>query len=265
MWAFIIMALGGLAVIAGAYFQYRNRIDDQKSALTKEQRRLRESEQRAIESEVILKKATKIISSQKEVIDQTQKIVGLQEELAKKNGAIIDLQNKAIAQITGGEGVPKVYFWVSPSNLTVLLQNDTELPIKSVSVSVERHVLDYAIEHNEKHPGNVAVPRYAELDEDIKLDNLYNGDIGIGFVKNIKEWRFEKAYKKIRYDYIVRWQNGFYEGTFTIEPSEKDLAKITQDWIWTYTKGYEYGKAVRINYQYSNFNQEPAIDPGRSY
>lgn len=264
MWAFIIMAVGGIAVIAGAYFQYRNRMDDQESALKKEENRRQESIQREKESEAILTKATDIIFSQKEVIDQTQKIADLQKSLAEKNREIIELQNKAIAQITGGDGVPKLYFWVTANHLTLLLQNDTALPIKSVSVRLERHVWDYAIDHQKKN-GGIVLPRYAEPDERVILDDLHNGDLGIGFIKNIKKWDFDKSYNVISYDYIVRWQNGFYEGTFQISRSETELAKVENDWIWTYTKGFDYSNVVRINYQYSNFNPEPAIDPGRSY
>jgi hypothetical protein len=250
MWTFIFTAIGGVIIIFGAYFQYQNWVDDQKSALEKEEKRAKDSER-------ILKKATQIISSQKKVIDQTTKIADLQKELNLKNDKIGELQDKALAQITGGKGVPKLSFLVTGNRLIVRLANTNNLPIKSVVIRLKREVWDYSIEHNKKYPKGMAPPRYAEPDETITFDELYKGDLGLEFNKEIKDLRFPKNYKSISYDYTVNWQNGFYEGTFNVNTTD-NLLKITDDMIISYTESFDYSKAVNINNRFSNYNPEPA-------
>ncbi len=246
MWTFIFTAIGGLIIIFGAYFQYQNWVDDQKSALEKEEKRAKDAER-------ILEKATQIIASQNEVIDQTTKITELQKELSSKNDRITKLQDDALAQITGGN-VPKLVFFVTGNRLIVRLLNTSDLPIKSVVVKLHRDVLDYSIEYNKKFPKGEAPPRYAEADETIIFDELYKGDLGIGFSKEIKNWRFGKSYNSILYDYVVNWQNGFYEGSFRVNTTDK--IDIDNDIIDRYTEGFNYKDAVIINHRFSNYNPE---------
>lgn len=216
MWAFIIMALGGLAVIVGAYFQYRNRMDDQKSALVKEQTRQKESEQRATEAESILKKATDIIVSQKEVIDQTEKITELQNKLAEKNNEIIKLQNTAIAQTTGGDGYPFIHhgIYVNSRELSFRLQNNSEYPIYDLKISYT--------DPNKRDEINKKKPFTEITDDDYNYYHITQqiGNVTPGIEKEIFIYKMSPFSKHERIVFVMYCRNGHYLQTFEIEQDQ---------------------------------------------
>ena len=187
MWAFIIMAFGGFCVVAGAYFQYRNRIDDQKSALIKEQTRQKEAE-------AILTKATDIIYSQKKVIDQ----------------------------ITGGDGYPFIHhgIHVNQRAISFRLQNKFEYPIYDLKISYTDPVKleeitqkksmenitesDYEHYHIVQEIGNVPSDTEREIFF-FKMPETIN-ESQIVFVMNCRNGHYLQTFKIIKdegYIYII--------------------------------------------------------------
>lgn len=241
MLSFIIIALGGFLTITGAYVQYSNKIQEQRRALENER-------QRSNDSRELIERTNKILLSQKEVIDQTIVIADLQNKLDDRNREIAKLQTLTIEQLTGGKEVPKLWFLqIAGSSVFVRLYNNSKLPIKNVSVKINRRINDYA--------ETVPVPRNLFPDEE-KEYKYKIGDLGISYDELLYTERYKNDYNDIFYDFFVQWQNGFYEGFFLIKKIKNEY-QVSLNCIQSYEKGFDLSKAVIINSVFSSVNPEP--------
>ncbi len=231
---FIFIVIGSLITVSAAYFDYTQKISDKEEELQRERKKNNEYQ-------LIIKKTTDIIDSnkhiiqtQKKVIDQTQKIANLQTELNHKNSRISELQNETLSNLTGGKSFPKLEFNVSDAEADCFIINDTSFPIRNLNIEIQQLIEGHSFPN-----GNNAYT----FNYDLKDIPSHNRQL---FFYN----KYEYIYPKVIYFLKITWLTGYYNGY--IEATSNPLnGKTVVNANANYSKKFKFKNLMKVNEIYA--------------
>lgn len=237
MISFICILIGSLITIIAAFFEYKNKLEEKEESLKIEQKR-------NAEYESIIRKNNDIIIGQTVAINASSKIIELQNELNQKNNQLQKLQNITLNAISGGKSVPKILIIVTSFGMRFNIINDSNLPVRNVTIGVKRRVYDYYLDRNTLGP---QIPNSKDA---IKNVEFSVGDLQINSNREIYNEEFIKQYYDFLYTYKVKWENGYYISEFNFKVVNNKYIIENQN-ISVYSEGLNLKKASSVNGIYS--------------
>lgn len=232
----ICTTIAAIFALAAAILQIRKQISDANISAQIAQKNENSQKEISDLQRRLLHHSDSIIKGQKTIVD-------LQNELAKKNQVIEELQNRTLDNVTGGDNFPRVEFTTCRCLLGVVINDNKTLPIRNVSIFIREMRMDYFVD-NENGSKSTNSP------EAIKEYNFRIGDISKDTRTMFVNEKYGVQYKEVQYSYYVNWLNGHYSGVFTLK-DDGHACKVIDNRIISYTGGLNLERVVKTNNDYS--------------
>ncbi|SDI35749.1 DUF349 domain-containing protein [Mucilaginibacter gossypii] len=234
----IFIIIGSIVTVTAAFFDYRQKLNDKQEELDNEIKRNLEYQNLLSKSNDIIQKSNKIIESQQTVIDSSNKIIDLQNQLSERNDKIQDLQSSTLNEITGGKSIPKLFILPTPINIFIKVANDTDVPIRNISIQVTRIIDDYFTTDSAGVSNSNNTDAWKDWIFDVR-------DLSAQSERIVFQHENEKKYNDVSYIYKVSWLTGFYEGSFSIKSAQNSM-RLSDSHINHFTKGLDLKKTVYV-------------------
>jgi len=242
---FVCIILGSIITVVAAFFDYRQKLEDQKEQLDNEIKRNQEYQNLLGKSNALMEKSNNIITTQQTVIDTSKKIIDLQNQLNLKNEEIQKLQENTLNNITGGKNIPILYIKATGSEFLLKIINDSDLPLRGVSVEYVKIIHDlFTPSGNRTSSG----PPNATQDQKKVI-----GDMAIRSSDIVTNESLGDGYKHITYIYVVKWLLGSYKGQFEILDDKKTV-QVKNSYVIAYKPQIDISESIMINGEYPDFS-----------
>lgn len=176
-------------------------IESAQTLLNKQDLALNTSNTLIIQQQGLLESINKTLENTKYTLDSTQKIIRSQNDLIISQSKIVHQQIETIKEITGGDGIPRLYVRIvdtySKSHYRVdfYVTNPSEYAIRSCSISLSEDESNFLSPPEE----------YTNTFKSLMLSDLpKDGSI------HIKSLSLPFSLKEKRYDIQVQWLKGYY-------------------------------------------------------
>lgn len=252
----IFLIITNILTISTAIIDFKDKQEESENNLENERKRSKQAQEQLKKSNSIIEKSNSIIEENKKIMESQQKVftntmtvIELQNELNKKNEEIHELQKNVLNNVTGGKSVPQLRIILAGGRgIIAHVINKNNLPVRNVSITLIRFIYDTAEqidEYTHKMDSN-----------SVKEYNFKIGDLPVDFKTQILEESYTKPFKNFYYRYRVNWQNGYYEGHFSVDDGDKIPYQISNSKIVQYSEGFDLKKAVIVGLNFAEVSSK---------